>query len=104
MLEEAAYIASRSTLKYHMTGAVIADAKGKRVSVGWSHHILYREGSGWTMHAECHAIERALPNLPIGGSIYIATVARKSGNITTGKPCSRCKYMIEKAGLNVVHT
>lgn len=104
MIETAAYIAGRSTLKYHATGAVITDAKGKLVEVGWSHHILYRPNAGWTMHAECHAIERALPNLPIGGTIFVATVARKSGNITSGKPCPKCAYMIQKAGLTVVHT
>jgi tRNA(Arg) A34 adenosine deaminase TadA len=104
MLKTAAYIAARSTLKYHQTGAVIVDAKGKRISVGWSHHILFREGAGWTCHAECHAIERALPNLPVGGTIFVATVARKSGNVTSGKPCPKCAYMIKKAGLNVVHT
>jgi tRNA(Arg) A34 adenosine deaminase TadA len=104
MLETAAYIAARSTLKYHQTGAVICDKHGKLISVGWSHHILYRVDRGWTMHAECHAIERAIPDLPYGGTIFVATVARKSGNTTTGKPCPRCDYLIKKAGLNVVHT
>jgi pyrimidine deaminase RibD-like protein len=78
--------------------AVIADSWGI-VSWGWNH-----VGSGFGLHAECHAIQRANKSrLKRGATLYVASVRRKHGRPIMSKPCQDCQTMIDAYNLYVTY-
>lgn len=96
---------TRSSIKRYQTGAVIVQRK-EIVGIGWSHRsgIRYSQ-TPFSCHAELHAISRPPKASLVGATIYIVTISRKSGNITSGKPCGICRAIIYKVGIErVVHS
>src|ERR1043166_3812522 len=106
MLDKAMNAAKRSSLKRHKTGAVIVDSKGVLVSIGWSHMTNTTRSQYFSMHAELHAILRADKRERLkNATIYVATIAGRSGNITTAKPCEACEAIIRSVGIkSIVYT
>ena len=106
-LEVAAELArSRSTLRKFATGCVIFDRSGVPVAHGWSHYgerILQRYKHYRSVHAELHALLRTTDRSRlIGGTIYIATIRKRSGNLGVGKPCELCEELIAASGIKTV--
>jgi deoxycytidylate deaminase len=103
LFADAIRAAHRSTILRHKTGAAIYDAKGNLVSVGWSHvpEMTFKK-TPFSMHAEHHACRRA-GHVMDAHSIIIVTIARKSGNITSGAPCSVCLDMLVQQGFKEIH-
>lgn len=102
MLDETIKIAKRSTHKRYLTGAVIFNKQGDVVSKGWSHTGM-KMYNLLSVHAEMHSLWRA-KHLDLNGhSIYIVTIAGKSGNITTGKPCANCAIALRSVGIDKIY-
>ena len=98
--EEVIKIANRSSMKRYGTGCVIV--KGKEIiSNGWSHKGQ-NLGSLYSLHAELHALARGRHLDLQGTTCYIATIAKKSGNLTTARPCIRCAIALRTAGVTQV--
>lgn len=103
MIDTAAHIARRSTMRSHRTGAVIA-RDGVVISNGWSHTPHYTLSNGQrSIHAEIHALARGRHKSLDGAEIFIATVSGKSGNLTNGMPCLDCAIALRAAGVYAVH-
>lgn len=105
MITKAIQVARRSTIRRHKTGAVITDSKGNVISVGWSHVPSYSlKDTPFSMHAEHHAILRAAQSKRSvrNGRIYIATIASKSGNVTSAKPCNVCAALLREVGIKEI--
>lgn len=98
MIDKAIRIAARSPQRTHQTGAVLVSSRGSILACGWS-HIGARTLSLRSTHAELHALLRAPQGQLIGGTVYVATLSRKSGNATMAKPCVHCKTALEHAGI-----
>lgn len=104
-IERALKVAERSGLKRHKTGAVIVDAYGEEVSIGWSHYSNLNLKETLTVHAELHAVFRSYKPDLLGGSIYVATFSGKSGNPCCSRPCSICLPFLGDTGLSrIVYT
>lgn len=101
-IDEAKKIAGRSSIGKHMTGAVIT-LDGKIVSNGWSHVPHYKLTSKRSLHAEIHALGRARHITVSGGVISIATIARRSRNFVSAKPCLDCAIALYAAGIYDVY-
>lgn len=103
MIETAAHIALRSTMRTHRTGAVIV-RDSVVISNGWSHTPHYRLSNGQrSIHAEIHALARGRHKNLDGSEIFIATVSGKSGNLTNAMPCLDCAIALRSAGVYAVH-
>lgn len=95
-------IAKRSTHKRYLTGAIIFDKRGEAVSTGWS-HTGFKMYNMLSVHAEMHSLWRAR-HLDLNGfSIYIVTIAGKSGNVTTAKPCINCAIALRSVGIDKIY-
>lgn len=96
-------IARRSPNVRHKTGAVIVNAKDEIVSVGWSHLSERRLTSVYSIHAEHHALSRihSSDRVLTNCRIFVATITRH-GNLTSGKPCKNCQYLIDKYGITEI--
>jgi len=105
LINEAIKVARRSTHKKHMTGAVIVSPSDEIVSNGWAHTGSWRMRELYSMHAELHAIYRARHARRIlhECQIYVATIARSSGAITSAKPCITCAAALLAVGIDTVH-
>jgi deoxycytidylate deaminase len=102
MIEEAAKIASRSCIRTHKTGAIIADKWGNIISNGWS-HVPTQRIKKRSLHAELHALARGRHSKDLRGAYcYVATLGGKSGNVTDARPCLHCAIALRAAGIIVV--
>ena len=101
-IDETKKIAARSSIGRHQTGAVIS-LDGKIVSNGWSHVPHYKLRSKRSLHAELHALARARHLNLYNAIICIATIARKSGNYVSAKPCLDCAIALKAAGISQVY-
>lgn len=99
-LERALYFAERSTINRHKTGAVIVPPNPNLAVGGWSHDSLFKLTNYRSIHAEVHAILRNphRTNL-IGATIFVATIAAKSCNVTLSKPCDQCLAYLYEVGI-----
>lgn len=100
MIEDIVKIAKRSTHKRYLTGAVIFNRHGDVLSKGWS-HTGFKMYNLLSVHAEMHCLWRARHLDLTGCSIYVVTIAGKSGNLTTGKPCINCAIALQAAGVEI---
>lgn len=107
MIDEAIKIAKRSTHAKHQTGCVIVDVSSKTpiiVSNGWSHKGNWDYGTGlYSVHAEIHALVRC-KHLELNSNYvaYVATIARKSGNVVNSESCLTCATALVAAGITQV--
>jgi deoxycytidylate deaminase len=101
-IDEAKKVAGRSSIGKHMTGAVIA-IDGRIISNGWSHVPHYKLRSKRSLHAEIHALARGRYKELERGVICIATIARRSGNYVSAKPCLDCAIALRAAGIYQVY-
>jgi deoxycytidylate deaminase len=79
-----------------MVGAAIEDHTGI-VSWGWN-----SVGSGYGLHAEVHAIQRANRRRLAGATLYVASMRARTNKSITSKPCPDCQRLIDKWGLRIV--
>lgn len=92
----------RSTHRRHQTGCVIVGKDGSIISDGCSHSSSFRINELHSIHAEIHALGRGR-YVPMNGAIaYIATMARKSQNLTYSAPCLTCAIALRAAGIERV--
>ena len=100
-------LAHESPSKYRL-GAVLVNNKkvfyGKNY-MNRTHPLgLYLLESEWVqvgVHAEMDALIAAKDNAE-HSSLYVARV-RRDGSLGSSRPCIRCRYLIRKAGVFVVH-
>lgn len=97
--------AKRSTIRKFQTGAAIYDRHGNLLATGCSHVPEFRLCSTpWSRHAESDALRRC-HNLNDAHTIVIATISRKSGNVTSGKPCPACAKELSRTPIrDIVYT
>ena len=72
---------------------------GKEVGTGWSHVSSLRLNNLYSIHAEIHALARCRHLDLKNATAYISTVSRKSGNLTSAKPCLSCAIALYSAGI-----
>src|SRR5262245_2190977 len=101
MIEEAIKIAKRSPMLRYQTGCVLVK-NNEIISNGWSHKGT-NLGSLYSMHAELHALARGRHLDLRGAEAWIATISKKSGNLTSGKPCIRCIIALKSTGIENVY-
>jgi tRNA(Arg) A34 adenosine deaminase TadA len=101
-IDEAKKIAGRSSIGKHMTGAVIC-AGSSVLTNGWSHVPHYKLRSKRSLHAEIHALARGRHTILDNCSISIATIARRSGNYVSAKPCLDCAIALHAVGVDQVY-
>lgn len=99
MIDEAIKMANDSPMRRFATGAVIFSKRGEILSKGCSHISSLRLHSLYSIHSEIHALHKVRHLNLYGATIAIATIARKSGNLTSAKPCSVCASMLYAAGI-----
>lgn len=97
-LKRAVKIALRSPQKRFMTGSILLTKDGHEIA-GWSHKSNVRLHNLESVHAEIHALGRGRHMNLEGATAYIATVARKSGNITNSRPCLTCAIALNSVGI-----
>jgi deoxycytidylate deaminase len=104
LIDEAIKIAERSPARKYMTGCVIANSEGDVIATGWSHTGTWRMRELYSVHAEMHALIRSR-HLFFASTdqAYIATIARKSGAITLGRPCLSCATALLRSGIGRVN-
>lgn len=98
VLDRAVSIAKRSPQKRFMTGAVIIK-NGKEISTGWSHVSNLRLSNLYSIHSEIHALARGRHSNLKDAIAYVATISRKSGNLTLAKPCLSCAIALYSVGI-----
>jgi len=77
-------------------GAAIDDGEGI-FSWGWNGP----GPTGYGIHAEAHAIQRANKKRLLGATIYVASARRRNGKIIKSRPCAECQKLIDKWELHV---
>lgn len=73
--------------------------KNNILSDGCSHASHLRMNELHSIHAEIHALGRGRHELLTNATAYIATMARKSGNIVFSAPCLTCAIALRSAGV-----
>lgn len=103
MIDRAIKIARRSPQTSYQTGAVIVSSSGEELAVGWSHMSHVRLNQLRSLHAEIHAIVRGVRADLQGAEVYIATISKRSGEVTSARPCITCATLMQKVGIRRVH-
>ena len=98
MIEKAIKIAKRSRCGKYAMGCII-ERDGLILSNGWAHVPVQRNWQLYSMHAEMHALVRGRRANLEGARIWIASVSRKSGMLTTARPCWDCVIALRAAGV-----
>lgn len=103
MIEEAIKIAKRSRCGKYAMGCVIYDNFDlKKLSNGWAHIPEMKNWPLYSLHAELHALARARQTDVQYAVAYIAAISRKSGGLTTARPCRDCAIALFAAGIDTV--
>lgn len=102
-MEEAIKIAERSTHKRYMMGCVIVQNR-KIIAKGFQHSGTWRMRQLYSMHAELNALFnlRHMRGQLDGSIVYVAGIARKSGNFVAAVPCVCCATAMIHAGIYTV--
>jgi len=102
-MEEAIKVAQRSTHKRYMMGCVIVQ-RAEIISKGFQHSGTWRMRELFSMHAELHALFnlRHKRGQLSESTVYIAGIARKSGNVVPALPCVCCATALMHAGIYTV--
>jgi deoxycytidylate deaminase len=101
LIQELIKITNRSPLKRHMVGCILV-SNNKIISNGWAHIGQYRLAEVNSMHSELHALGRGRHRNMKGATAFVMARARKSGNITFGRPCLCCSIALKSAGVEKV--
>lgn len=56
-----------------------------------------------SVHAEIHAVIRGVRSDLQGSEVYVATISKRSGEITSARPCVTCTALMQKVGVRAVH-
>lgn len=104
ILDRVVKIAERSPFMKFGTGAMLLDKNDKIISEGWSHRGAIVMSELESVHAEIHALHRArFKKQP--HTVVIATLSKKSGNVTSARPCINCALALHAAGIeNVLYS
>ena len=100
-IKRAVYLAQRSPFKRFKSGAVITK-RGVILAEGWS-HIGPSLRELYSVHSEIHSLGRARHLDLSGSTAYVATISKKSGNITLAKPCITCAIAMASAGVELAY-
>ena len=95
-------VTSRCPHKRHLVGAVIVSKRGEIISDGCAHTPNIRLTEFTSVHAEIHALGRGRHSDLEGSTAFVMAIARKSGNVVTGKPCISCAIALRAAGIETV--
>lgn len=103
-MDEAIKVAERSTHKRYMMGCVIVQ-RDEIIAKGFQHSGTWRMRELFSMHAELHALFnlRHKRGQLRGATIYVAGIARKSGNFVPAIPCICCATALIHANILLVH-
>lgn len=99
--ESAQGAASRSPLGRYHIGAVLLDAKMKRVvEIGWAHTGSFHPKNYRANHAEQHALRRA-KHTDLRGTHCVVWAANKNftGTAWSSCPCHNCLLLLAKHGV-----
>lgn len=104
-IDQAIKVAKRSSHKKFMMGAVVVNRQGEIIANGWQHSGTWRMRELYSTHAELHCLFklRHMKGQLDDCEIYVAGVARKSGNIVRAAPCIRCATSLFHAGFKHVY-
>lgn len=94
-------IANRSPLPKYKTGALLV-SDGVVISTGWS-HIGANLNNSYSVHAELHALWRAL-HLDVSGATCHTITLRSNGTLFPAIPCRSCAKSLIAAGIETVIT
>jgi len=95
-------VTARCPHKRHQMGCVLTDSHGAIISDGCAHASNIRLAQTTSMHAEIHCLGRGRYRSLRGTTAYVMARARKSGNVTIGKPCLTCAIAMRSAGVEKV--